>query len=209
MKITDFFDKTFCINLERRSDRWEECVVEFNKYNLSNINRFIAVDGKQLPQVTSGFVTPSRLALVLTNIKILEESISNNYNTILILEDDVEFNDQVLNMDEYFKVLPKDWDMLYFGGNHNTHMGINPPSIINDKVCKLHTTFSTHCVAINNKAFNKIYDRLKKCDNALDVIYVDLQKSLNVYSFYPMIATQRVSFSDIENKVTDYKWLIK
>ena len=71
MKITDFFDKTFCINLERRSDRWEECVVEFNKYNLSNINRFIAVDGKQLPQVTSGFVTPSRLALVLTNIKIL------------------------------------------------------------------------------------------------------------------------------------------
>jgi len=179
MKITDFFDKTFCINLERRSDRWEECVVEFNKYNLSNINRFIAVDGKQLPQVTSGFVTPSRLALVLTNIKILEESISNNYNTILILEDDVEFNDQVLNMNEYFKVLPKD------------------------------TTFSTHCVAINNKAFNKIYDRLKKCDNALDVIYVDLQKSLNVYSFYPMIATQRVSFSDIENKVTDYKWLIK
>ena len=167
------------------------------------------MDGKQLPQVTSGFVTPSRLALVLTNIKILEESISNNYNTILILEDDVEFNDQVLNMDEYFKVLPKDWDMLYFGGNHNTHMGINPPSLINDKVCKLHTTYSTHCVAINNKAFNKIYDRLKKCDNALDVIYVELQKSLNVYSFYPMIATQRVSFSDIENKVTDYKWLIK
>jgi len=209
MKITDFFDKTFCINLERRSDRWEECVVEFNKYNLSNINRFIAVDGKQLPQVTSGFVTPSRLALVLTNIKILEESISNNYNTILILEDDVEFNDQVLNMDEYFKVLPKDWDMLYFGGNHNTHMGINPPSIINEKVCKLHNTYSTHCVAINGKAITKVYDRIKKCDNALDVIYVDLQKSLNVYSFYPMIATQRVSFSDIENKVTDYKWLIK
>jgi hypothetical protein len=54
-----------------------------------------------------------------------------------------------------------------------------------------------------------VYDRIKKCDNALDVIYVDLQKNLNVYSFYPMIATQRVSFSDIENKVTDYKWLIK
>ena len=52
-------------------------------------------------------------------------------------------------------------------------------------------------------------ERLKKYDNALDVIYSELQKSLNVYSFYPVIATQRVSFSDIENKVTDYKWLIK
>ena len=71
MKITDFFDKTFCINLERRSDRWDECMTEFNKFGLTNINKFIAVDGKDLPQVKSGFVTPSRLALVLTNIKIL------------------------------------------------------------------------------------------------------------------------------------------
>ena len=32
-KITDFFDKTFCINLERRSDRWGECLSEFKKFN--------------------------------------------------------------------------------------------------------------------------------------------------------------------------------
>jgi hypothetical protein len=98
---------------------------------------------------------------------------------------------------------------LYFGGNHNTHMGIRPPDIINEKVCKLHNTYSTHCVAINKKAYEPILDRIKKCDNALDVIYVELQNKLDVYSFYPMIATQRVSFSDIENKMTDYKWLIK
>jgi len=209
MKITDFFDKTFCINLDRRFDRWEECLIEFNKNDLTGIERFKAVDGKELPQNSNGFVTPSRLALVLTNIKILEESIKNNYNSILILEDDVEFTDQVKNMDTFFDLLPEDWDMLYFGGNHNTHMGVKPPNIINDKVCKLHSTFSTHCVAINKKTFKQILERLKKCDNALDVIYSELQKKLNVYSFYPMIATQRVSYSDIENKITDYKWLIK
>jgi len=209
MKITDFFDKTYCINLDRRPDRWNECVVEFEKNNLTNINRFKGLDGKELNQASSGFMTPSRLALVLTNIQILEGAIQNDYNSILILEDDVEFKKQVGDMDEYFNMLPKDWDMLYFGGNHNTHMGINPPEIINKKVCKLHYTFSTHCVAINKKSFNVILERLKKCDNALDVIYAELQKSLNVYSFYPVIATQRVSFSDIENKVTDYKWLIK
>ncbi len=209
MKITDFFDKTFCINLERRSDRWEECLIEFNKYGLKNINRFNAVDGKELPQVISGFVTPSRLALVLTNMKILEEALENNYKSILILEDDVEFNHQVIDMEDYFKMLPDDWDMLYFGGNHNTHMNVNPPIIVNEKVCKLHTTYSTHCVAINGKSISKVYDRIKKRDNALDVIYVELQNTLNVYSFYPMIATQRVSFSDIENRITDYKWLIK
>jgi hypothetical protein len=121
----------------------------------------------------------------------------------------VEFTKQVGNIKSFFDSLPEDWDMLYFGGNHNTHVGSEPPTIINDRVCKLHNTFSTHCVAINNKAFKEILERLKKCDNALDVIYSELQKKLNVYSFYPMIATQRVSFSDIENKMTDYKWLIK
>jgi GR25 family glycosyltransferase involved in LPS biosynthesis len=209
MKLTDFFDKTYCINLERRKDRWDECLLEFNKHNLTLIERFIAVDGTELPQVTSGFVTPSRLALVLTNIKILEEAIEKNYNSVLIFEDDIEFTDEINLISEYFKFLPKDWDMLYFGGNHNTHIRIEPPVIINEKVCKLHSTFSTHCVAINKKSFKTILDRLKKCDNALDVIYVELQKSLNVYSFYPLIATQRVSYSDIENKIADYKWLIK
>jgi len=209
MKLTDFFDKTFCINLDRRKDRWEECLAEFNKYNLTNVERFNAIDGKDLQQIKSGFVTPSRLALVLTNIKILEKAIQENYETILILEDDVEFTDEVNNISEYFKFLPKDWDMLYFGGNHNTHMKILPPKIVNEKVCKLHNTYSTHCVAINKKTFTTILNRLRKCDNALDVIYVELQSTLNVYSFYPMIATQRVSFSDIENKITDYKWLIK
>ena len=184
MKLTEFFDKTFCVNLERRSDRWDECLTEFNKHEITNVERFIAVDGLALPQTTSGFVTPSRLALVLTNV---------NIN----------------NISEYFKFLPEDWDMLYFGGNHNGHVGVKSPEIINQRVCKLHHTFSTHCVAINKKAFQRVLDRINKRDNALDVIYVDLQKELNVYSFYPMIATQRVSFSDIENKVTDYKWLIK
>lgn len=209
MKITEFFNKTFCVNLERRSDRWDECLSEFDKYGITNVDRFIAVDGTTLPQKKSGFVTPSRLALVLTNVKILEEAIQENYDSILILEDDIEFTDEINNISEYFKFLPEDWDMLYFGGNHNQHTGVTPPKIINEKVCKLHHTFSTHCVAINKKSFNTILERLKKYDNALDVIYSELQKSLNVYSFYPLIATQRVSFSDIENTMTDYKWLIK
>jgi GR25 family glycosyltransferase involved in LPS biosynthesis len=209
MKITEFFNKTFCINLERRSDRWDECLSEFDKHGITNVDRFIAVDGKNLDQSLPGFMTPSRTALVLTNIQIIEEAIKNGYETILILEDDIEFDPQVVEMDSYFDLLPDDWDMLYFGGNHNTHVGSAPPNIINEKVCKLHNTYSTHCVAINKKAFQKVLDRIKKCDNALDVIYVELQKSINVYSFYPLIATQRVSFSDIENKMSDYKWLIK
>jgi GR25 family glycosyltransferase involved in LPS biosynthesis len=156
MKITDFFDKTVCINLDRRFDRWSECVTEFDKNKLVGIERFKAVDGKSLAELPKGFLTTSRLALVLTNMLILDKAIEEGYNSILILEDDVEFTNQVNNMKSFFDSLPEDWDMLYFGGNHNTHVGSEPPTIINDKVCKLHNTFSTHCVAINKKAFKAL-----------------------------------------------------
>lgn len=37
MKITDFFDKTFCTNFDRRFDRRSECVAEFDKNKLVDI----------------------------------------------------------------------------------------------------------------------------------------------------------------------------
>jgi len=208
MKITDFFDKTFCINLDRRFDRWEECLIEFKKYGIEDVVRWSAIDGNNINKLGS-CEKSSQTALILTNIDIIEDSIKNNLKNVLIMEDDIKFSDEVYNISEYFKYLPEDWDMVYFGGNHNSHMGVNPPLIINEKVCKLHNTFTTHCVGINGKSFNTIINKLKEFNNPLDVIYTDLQRSLNVYCFYPLIATQRVSYSDIEGRVVNYDWLIK
>jgi hypothetical protein len=208
MKITDFFDKTYCINLDRRFDRWEECLIEFKKYDIEGVVRWLAIDGNNINKLGS-CEKSSQTALILTNIDILEDSIKNNLKNVLIMEDDIKFSDEIYNISEYFKYLPEDWDMVYFGGNHNLHMGVNPPLIINEKVCKLHNTFTTHCVGINGKSFNTIINKLKEFNNPLDVIYTDLQRSLNVYCFYPLIATQRISYSDIEGRVVNYDWLIK
>ena len=32
--LNEFFDKIFCINLDSRPDRWEECEKMFSHYNL-------------------------------------------------------------------------------------------------------------------------------------------------------------------------------
>lgn len=204
MKITNFFDRTYCINLSRRLDRWEESLLEFKKHDLQDIIRFEAVDSKKNNSNTNSWI-----GLVLTNIQILETCIKDNLNSVLILEDDVEFNDQINDVESFFTFLPNDWDMIYFGGNHNTHWGSNIPKVINEKVYKLHLTYSSHCIGIHKKAFHRILERIKKSDQPLDVMYAELQKSMNVYSFYPALATQRVGYSDIENRIVDYKWLIK
>lgn len=208
MTLNDIADSIYVINLKDRVDRKEHIMNQLKKIKCVNYILFEGVNGKKIKNPTR--LPSGMFGLINTYFNMYEDWKKHPKDNILIIEDDCVFVDGFNEkLNDYIKHVPEDWDMLYFGGNHNTHVGSEPPTIINDKVCKLHNTFSTHCVAINNKAFKEVLERLKKCDNALDVIYSELQKKLNVYSFYPMIATQRVSFSDIENKMTDYKWLIK
>ena len=208
MRLFDRFDKVYCINLDRRSDRIEHFNNIVNKFDLGNYTRFSAVDGSLIKDY-NGNLKLGELGLVLSNLEIIKEAIKNNFNTILILEDDCFFTDEIKNIDEYFKQLPDDWDMLYMGGNHNLHIGAKPPIKINSKVIKLHTTYSTHFVALKSTVFNHINVILEKRNVPLDVGYVQLQKVFNAYSFSPAIAKQIKDYSDIQNKITDYDWLIK
>jgi predicted component of viral defense system (DUF524 family) len=115
----------------------------------------------------------------------------------------------VKDIDVYFEHLPSDWDMVYFGGNHNIHMHTQKPIIINDKVVKLHNTYASHCVGLSKNIFSIVLEALKTFNAPIDVKYQQLQSNHNVYCFNPLIATQMVGFSDIENKDVDYSTLIK
>lgn len=209
MKLFERFDKVYCINLKRRPERLKEFQDEVNKFDLGVFEIFEAIDGNSIKNKRTNKLKLSEQGLIESNLLIIKECIKNDYKNVLIIEDDCIFTDDVTNLNNFFDKLPNDWDMLYMGGNHNTHMGIAPPKIINDKICKLHHTFSTHFVAIKNTLFSELEFILSITSEPLDVTYVNLQKNKNVYSFYPAIAKQRVGFSDIQNSIKDYNWLIK
>jgi len=210
MKLFDRFDKVFLVNLDKRVDRLENFQNQVDRYDLGDYKRVSAVDGTtiNLGKYTNK-LRPGELGLLLTNLRIIKESKENKYETILIVEDDCNFSEEIKKIDEYFSVLPSDWDMLYMGGNHNTHMRVPPPTKINEKVVKLHSTYSTHFVGIKNTLYEHIESIVSKYQEPLDLTYVKLQKIFNVYSFYPGIANQIVDYSDIQNNITDYRWLIK
>jgi len=210
MKLFERFDKVYCVNLEKRNDRLLKFETQVKDYDLGNFKKFVAYDGSKLDKtIYKTNLKSSELGLILSNLDIIKESIENGYQKILILEDDCYFTDEVKNIDSYFDFLPDDWDMLYMGGNHNTHVGCSPPKIINEKVIKLHNTFSTHFIGIKSTLFPVLMNVLSRYSDPLDVSYARIQKSFNVYSFYPAIAKQIVDYSDIQNKITDYNWLIK
>lgn len=209
MRLFDKFDKVYCINLDRRTDRLENFKKEVDKYQLGEFERFSAYDGKVLNLTNEHNLKAGEIGVIKSNLDIIKEAKKNNYSSILIIEDDCVFNDEIINFESYFNQLPSDWDMLYMGGNHNTHMGVNPPQKINDKIVKLHSTYSAHFIGIKSSVFDQIETLLERGQQPLDVEYVRLQKIFNCYSFTPALTGQLVNFSDIQESTTDYNWLIK
>ena len=208
--LNQFFDKIYCINLDRRTDRWEHFINQSHEFNLSNIERISAIDGNDLnPSDYNSNLSKGELGLLLTTISIFEKSKKENLEKILILEDDCVFETELYQIQKYFKNLPSDWDMIYFGGNHNLHGNYPEPVKINDYVKKILYTYSSHMIGFHNKIFDKVLLLSKSNQFPIDIVYSMLQKENNCYTFYPRLSTQLVDFSDIQNKITDYNWLIQ
>lgn len=207
-----FFDKIYVINLDRRPERWAEALREMEKWQIY-AERFSAVDGQTL--ANQGYtLSLGAVGLIKTNLNILQEAKAKGYKQILILEDDIFFTYEIVNFLQYYNLVPDDWKMLYFSGNHNGHvLGVMPPAIVNDRVLRIHETYSTHAVAIKAEFFDTIIETIAPCQHPLDVYYAQLQKKHSVYCFknyngLPM-AGQRVGYSDITESNADYSWLIK
>jgi hypothetical protein len=205
MRVFDYFDKVYLINLDKRPDRLENFKKEVEKFNLGEFERISAVDGSLLDtsRYNSGLLS-GELGLLLTNRLIFEDAIKNNYNKILIVEDDCCFRDEIKNFNELITYLPEDWDMFYMGGNH-----IRPPVKINEKIVKLYHTYAAQFVAFKKPMYPIIIDFINQYKEPIDVSYAELQKSKNVYCYSPGITTQLANFSNIQNAYTDYNWLIK
>ena len=205
MKLFDKFDKVYCINLDRRPDRLENFKKEVEKYNLGEFERFSAYDGKGLNLTNEYNLKPGEIGVIKSNLDIIKDAKKNKYNTILIIEDDCVFNNEIKNFNNLIDYIPEDWDMIYFGGNHSH---TNNDLRINNKVIKITNSFAIHCVAIKSTVFDEILEILNNYDRQIDVLYCEIQKKHNVYCFYPAIAKQKIDFSDIQNRIVDYNYLI-
>lgn len=203
MKIEDF-DKIYCINLEKRKDRKNECEKIFKQYNI-NAEFVNAVDGNSIKD-TKGLKSGAA-GCCLSHKKIYQMILENkNIKKALILEDDIEFHPKFKSLfNEYYNYVPKDWQLLFFGGSHNL-----PPKIINKYVHKLKKTFTTHCYALKSSSLNYLMEQFSDSNIfnlQADVHLYKIQKKISCYGFRKHIAWQRESYSDIENSYKNYDFL--
>jgi GR25 family glycosyltransferase involved in LPS biosynthesis len=190
--LNAFFDRIYCINLDKRKDRWEKSSDLFNEYSI-DVTRVSGIEDPTLPWD----------GLRRTIIGVFDTAIKEGLNRILILEDDIDWtNDSISGFDPCKNSLPDDWDMFYFSAAHQFW-----PVKHNNHLFKLSWSTAAHAIGFNSKCFSFIRESLQDNKKAIDVTYSDLQKKLNAYCAIDPIAWQRRDYSDIEHQEKWYPYL--
>lgn len=203
------FDKIFCINLKRRTDRLAQAKAEFKKHNI-DVEFIEAVNGLNLniePTLSKdgSHVSKGDVGCTLSHLKIAKIAKSFNLYSYFVFEDDCELID---NFNELFQQcymqVPSDWDLLYLGGNHQA-----PLIHVMPNISKTVATFTTHSYAVKNTVYDALINEWERKQEKVDVALCGLHSKCNTYVTQPHLAWQRESFSDILMKEVNYKFLKK
>lgn len=196
---------TFYINLESRKDRLKEVEEELVKIGVVG-ERFNAI------QTKSGAI-----GCYLSHIKCLEMAKERGYEQVFICEDDIQFLDPALFIQNLTKFYENDeimWDMLMIGGNVVKHI---PVTDYCSRVLDVQTTlgyvvkkefYDTLLLNYKKGLQHLMREPTKGNLYAIDMFWKSLQPSYYWYIITPLTVTQRVGFSDIEGRMTDYSGLM-
>lgn len=171
-------NKIFIINLDKDADRYQNCIKQMNYYNITNYERFPAINGsklsdKEIKNLTTdiGNIIASRsmIGCGTSHINIWKRIIKEGINKTLVLEDDFIFKDNFINkFNNYYKYCPENYDILYLTDNplHNKNIKIKD---INDYYYKQLIISQTVGYIISIEGARKLLNHINKITHHIDV----------------------------------------
>jgi len=203
--ITDITN-VFYINLEHRTDRKEHIESELNQIGFNNVERFNAVKMKN-----------GRVGCTLSHIKCIELAKERNYSHVVICEDDTKFTNVELFKKQLNTFLTKkhNWDVVIFAGNN-----VPPYEQIDDTCISVTRCQTTTCYMVNGHYYDALLENYKEgleklmrypeqhISYAIDKYWFSLQLKDNWFLITPLTVIQREDYSDIEQRVTNYGYLM-
>lgn len=182
----DFFSEVYVINLPHRLDRRAEMQEHLDSVGIP----FTFFEATKDDNGVKG--------LVETMKRLFRHILGKRQERVIILEDDAKFlvEDPVEFLRQVIPQVPKDFKLF--------HLGLNllaPPKRVSENVLKVIDCYSTHAICYSYEGVKMCLERLEEVRLQPYDIFIrqELLSTGRCYCTFPMLATQRESFSDIEN----------
>jgi glycosyl transferase family 25 len=195
-------DKIFCINLDSRTDRWQESIEEFKKLEIED----------EVERISAANIQPGIIGCTKSHYECIKLAKERDYKNILVLEDDISFTSEALNvLNNAFDQLDKhalQFEMLYLGAN----LRGEDNRLIDSNLALISAAKTTHAYIINSSVYDIVLDTYANCQwndgidwhysnpdrLNIDIFYMRMIQSRgNTYGVYPSVAEQRSSYSDL------------
>lgn len=192
----------FYINLTNRVDRKQHVERELVKVGI-NAERFNAI---KLPNGAIG--------CSMSHLKILQTAKNNCWDHVLICEDDIQFLDPSVFINQFNSFLKnqKDWDVVLLAGNN-----MPPYKKIDDTCVQVFQCQTTTGYMVKSHYFDTLINNYKEGIQkliaepqkhiffAIDKYWFQLQQVDKWFLIIPLTVVQKADYSDIEKRITNYK----
>ena len=201
--ITDI-THAFYINLLARTDRKEHVEQQLTTIGITNATRFDAI---KLPSGNGA------LGCSFSHLKCLQIAKQQNWDHVLVCEDDILFQNPTLFVTQLNKFLltHDDWDVILIAGNN-----MPPYKPIDDTCVQVTRCQTTTGYIVNSRYFDTLIDNFRQGVSnlmrepqkhvlyAIDKYWFRLQEKDKWFIIIPLSVVQREDYSDIEHRTTNY-----
>lgn len=160
MKLLDYFDRIYIVNLPERSDRRREMNAELARLGL-------AVDGKRIryfravrPADAGDFPSLGARGCFMSHLEILREARGDGLENVLVLEDDLSIDLRLAEAQPEMlsQLQSRNWDFAYIGHVENTEALTQPVWQVSNSPMA-----TTHCYALSHRAIGEVLEHLEAC----------------------------------------------
>jgi GR25 family glycosyltransferase involved in LPS biosynthesis len=219
--------KTIAISLERRKDRRDRLESHLEEVGFNEVIYFPAYDGGLMP--ANKIIPPNRpyfsfkdemgmpsdrfnkfqIGCTLSHVGAIKLAKALKLPMVLIVEDDVEFlKDIRFNINQLWREIPDDWEMIYLGGAIR-NWAQRPTRKISDHVISPGFCDGLQAYILNEKGYDKVANEMLKFrttnDDSVNDARFDSKNPLIAYMIEPKSAFQISDFSELDRKVVNRK----
>ena len=153
--LKKWFSSVQVVNLDKFPARWKGFHERAKKAGITGFERFPGIEGDKTPHPPWWRAGNGAWGCMSSHFHIAQRHLTNgNKGHLLLFEDDCVFSEDFAErLPKIMEEVGDDWDMLYFGGQHQ-HLQFNKlpwRNADNKEVINAHNLCRTHAFAVNKR----------------------------------------------------------